>query len=62
MENIQEAMKSVSIASEENSTEIAHVSEMLLSMDTDIKDIAVSAEETFAAVTSMNRDLDSYGV
>ncbi len=62
LENIQEAMKSVSIASEENSTEIAHVSEMLLSMDTDIKDIAVSAEETFAAVTSMNRDLDSYGV
>lgn len=62
LESISGAMQSVSAASEENSTEIAHVSEMLCSMDEDIKNIKLSAEETFKAISAMNKDLSGYRV
>lgn len=62
LENIKEAMLSVSTASDENSTEIIKVSELLSSMDMDMHNIGTSTEETFAAISDMNDNLNSYRV
>ena len=62
LEKIKEAMLSVSTASEDNNNEIIKVSELLASMDTDMKNIGVSTEETFSAISDMNSGLDSYKV
>lgn len=62
LESIKEAMLAVSSASEENSQEIIRVSELLSSMDTDMKNIGISTEETFDAISDMNSGLDSYRV
>lgn len=60
LEGINDAMGSVSTASEENSGEMIRVSELLSSMDADMKKIESSAEETFSAISVMNSDLGSY--
>ena len=62
LQNIKDAMLSVSAASEENCAEIINVSEMLASMDADMKNIGTSTEETFSAITAMNNNLNSYRV
>lgn len=62
LENIKDAMQSVGTASGENSAEIVRISEMLSSMDVDMKDIGASTEETFSAISVMNSDLESYRV
>lgn len=62
LKSINDAMQSVSTASEETSTEIVHVSEMLLSMNTDMKDIEDSTEEAFQNISGMNRELSAYRI
>lgn len=62
LESIKDAMMSVSAVSEENSAEILHMSELLSSMDRDMKNIESSTEETFSAISVMNSDLGSYRV
>lgn len=62
LKSINDVMHSVSAASEETSTEIAHVSELLLSMNTDMKNIEDSTEETVQDISSMNRELDVYQI
>lgn len=62
LKSINDVMHSVSTASEETSTEIIHVSEMLLSMNTDMKNIENSTEETFQNISGMNRELSAYRV
>ena len=62
LNKIKEAILAVSSASEENSDEIIRVSELLSSMDTDMKNIGVSTKETFSAISDMNSGLNSYKV
>lgn len=62
LEDIKDAMLSVNSASEENSAEIIGVSELLSSMDEDIKDINTSTQETFSAISDMDHDLSAYQV
>ena len=62
LERIKHAMQSVSAISEENSVEITNVSQLLSSIDTDMKNIEKSTEETVLAVSVMNKDLSSYRI
>lgn len=62
LERIKDAILSVGAASEENSTEIIQISELLLSMDTDMQNIGTTTEEAFSAITNMNEDLNNYKV
>lgn len=62
LKSINDVMHSVSAASEETSTEIAHVSEMLLSMNTDMKNIEDSTGETVLDISGMNRELSGYQI
>ena len=62
LEKIKDAILSVGAASEENSNEIIRVSEVLSSMDADMKNIGTSTEETFSAISDMNNDLNNYRV
>lgn len=62
LKNINEVMQSVSAASEDTSTQIVHVSEMLSYMNTDMKKIENSTEETFQSISGMNKELDAYQV
>lgn len=62
LEKIKEAMLSVSAASEENSREIINASELLVSVDADMKNIGTSTEETFSAISTMKDNLSSYRV
>ena len=62
LESIKEAMLSVSAASEENSGEIINTSELLVSVDADMKNIGVSTEETFSAISTMKDNLSNYRV
>lgn len=62
LERIKHAMQSVSAISEENSAEITNVSQLLSSIDTDMKNIEKSTEETVLAVSVMNKDLSSYRI
>ena len=55
-------MLAIGSASEENSDEIIKVSELLSSMDADMKNIGAVTEETFSAISDMNSGLDSYKV
>lgn len=60
LENIKEAIVSVSAASEENSSVIVRTSELLSSIDADMQDIDAVAAETFSTISVMNRDLENY--
>lgn len=62
LERIKDAILSVGAASEENSTEIIQISELLLSMDKDMQNIGTTTEEAFSAITNMNEDLNNYKV
>lgn len=62
LEKIKDAILSVGAATEENSNEIIKVSELLSSMDADMKNIGVSTKETFSAISDMNNGLNSYRV
>ncbi|MCH5249728.1 MAG: hypothetical protein J1E98_07335 [Lachnospiraceae bacterium] len=62
LKRIQDAMVSASAASEENSAEVINVSELLASIDADMKNIGTSTEETFSAISDMNSDLSNYRV
>ena len=62
LETIKDAMQSVSSASEENSAEIVSASELLVSVDADMKNIGSATEETFSAISTMKNDLSSYRV
>ena len=62
LKSINDVIQSVSMASEETSKEITYVSEMLLSMNTDMKNIEDSTEETFLNITGMNKELSGYRV
>ena len=62
LERIKDAILSVGAASEENSSEIIQISELLLSMDTDMQKIGTTTEEAFSAITDMNEDLKNYKV
>ena len=62
LKSINDVMQSVSAASGETSTEIIRMSEMLLSMNQDMKNIEGSTEETFQDITIMNQDLSGYRI
>lgn len=62
LEEIKEAMMTVSAASEENSAEIINVSELLVSIDADMKDIDESTAEAFVSISAMNNNLKNYKV
>jgi len=62
LENIKDAILSVSAAAQENSAEIMHVSERVSSIDTDMKNIGAATEETVSAISVMNRELNSYRI
>ena len=62
LKSINDVMQSVSAASEETSTEIVHVSEVLVSMNTDMKNIEDSTKETVQNISGMNRELSSYRI
>lgn len=62
LKSINDVMQSVSAASEETSTEITHVSEMLLSMNMDMKNIEDSTVETVQDISNMNRELSGYQI
>ena len=62
LEKIKDAMLSVSAASEENSGEIISASELLVSVDADMKNIGISTEETFSAISTMQDNLSGYRV
>ncbi|MCM1284399.1 MAG: methyl-accepting chemotaxis protein [Muribaculaceae bacterium] len=60
LKNIKEAIVSVSAASEENSSVIVRTSELLSSIDTDMRDIDAVTSETFSTISVMSRDLENY--
>ncbi|MCH5280532.1 MAG: hypothetical protein J1E61_03615 [Lachnospiraceae bacterium] len=62
LEGIKDAMLTVSASSQESNAEIINVSELLSSMDADMKDIGTSTKETLSAILDMNNDLNSYKV
>lgn len=62
MEDIRNAMESVAAASEQNSAETLHLSELLAAIDEEMKRIESTAEETFSAISVMNRELSVYRV
>ena len=62
LEQIKDAMVSVSAASEENSSEVVNVSELLISIDADMKNIGTSTNETFSAISTMKNNLSGYRV
>lgn len=62
LEGIKDAMLTVSASSQESNAEIINVSELLSSMDADMKNIGTSTKETLSAILNMNNDLSSYKV
>ena len=62
LEKIKDAMMAVSTVSEENNSEIASASELLVSINEDMKNIGASTEETFSAISEMEDELESYRI
>ena len=62
LESIKDSILSVGAVSEENSAEIIRVSELLVSVDEDMKGIGATTEETFSAISDMNADLNNYRI
>ncbi len=60
LESIKGAMASAGAASEENSAEIVKTSELLSSIDTDMRKIETVTKETLSTVSVMNHDLENY--
>lgn len=61
-ENIKDAILSVGAVSQENSAEIIHISELLISMDENMKGIGNTTREAFSAISDMNTDLSNYRI
>lgn len=62
LEESKDALTSVGVASEDSSTEIVRLSEILISMDEEMKSIEAAAADTFAAISQMNSELSGYQV
>lgn len=62
LQKISMAMESVGGASEENNAEIIQLSERLEAIDEEMKNIETTVEDTFSAISVMNRELSSYRV
>ena len=62
LQKIGMAMESVEGASEENNAEIIQLSERLEAIDEEMKSIEITVEDTFSAISVMNRELSSYRV
>lgn len=62
LEESKDAMASVGKASEDNSTEIVRLSEILVSMDEEIKSIETATEDASSAISQMNGELNAYQV
>lgn len=62
LQKIRMAMESVGGASEENNAEIIQLSERLEAIDEEMKSIETTAEDTFSAISAMNRELSGYRV
>lgn len=62
LQKIRMAMESVGGASEENNAEIIQLSERLEAIDEEMKNIETTVEDTFSAISVMNRELSSYRV
>ncbi len=62
LEESKDAMASVGKASEDNSTEIVRLSEILVSMDEEIKSIETATEDASSAISQMNGELSAYQV
>lgn len=62
LQKIRMAMESVGGASEENNAEIIQLSERLEAIDEEMKNIEATVEDTFSAISGMNRELSGYRV
>ena len=62
LQKIRMAMESVGGASEENNAEIIQLSERLEAIDEEMKSIETTVEDTFSAISGMNRELSAYRV
>lgn len=62
LEESKDAMASVGMASEDSSTEIVRLSEILISIDEEMKSIEAAAADAFAAISQMNKELSGYHV
>lgn len=62
LEDVKEAIQAVTAASEDNSHEITQLSDVMISMDEEMKTIGVTTGEAVSAVSSMNQNLGSYHV
>lgn len=62
LERIKDAILSVGDASQENSTEILQVSELLVSVDEAMQQIGATTAETVSAISDMNADLNNYRI
>ena len=62
LESIKDAILSVGAVSQENSAEIIRISELLVSVDEDMKGIGATTEEAFSEISDMNTDLNNYRI
>lgn len=62
LQKIRMALESVGGASEENNAEIIQLSERLEAIDEEMKNIEITVEDTFSAISGMNRELSGYRV
>lgn len=62
LEESKNAMASVGMASEDSSKEIVRLSELLVSIDEEMKGIETATEDAFAAISQMNSELSGYQV
>lgn len=62
LEESKDAMASVGRASEESSSEIIRLSEILVTIDEKMKSIESAVTDTFSAISQMNDELDEYTV
>lgn len=62
LEESKDAMASVGMASEDSSTEIVRLSEILISIDEEMKSIEAAAADAFATISQMNKELSGYHV
>lgn len=62
LQKIGMAMESVGGASEENNAEIIQLSELISTIDEEMKGIETTTADTFSAISVMNGELSSYRV
>lgn len=62
LEESKDAMTSVGLASEDSSAEIVRLSEILVSIDEEMKGIETATADAFSAISQMNSELSGYQV